>query len=395
MTEAYLHFIWKLKRLPFHQLKTTEGKEILVLNNGIHNMSESGPDFFNARMIYEHMEWAGQIEMHIKSSDWYRHRHHTDAAYNNVILHVVYEHDREIILNGAALPTIELKDLIDTDHYAQWERFANAMKDIPCEDSIQQIDTVFLKTMIHRAVIDRLDRKTRQLLYLYDELDQPSALYNLLARAFGTKVNSGPFELLTNHVPLATLKRQNRATQKRLLLQASGLYTITEPGNPVTVQEIPAALWKRKGLRPPAFPEKRVLQFSEFIARCNFGLLAEYLSPEEAHDYILFLAEELNKKNTNFISAQLLDQLFINALLPYYWIKSIRTEDESLKEFVLSFMEKLKPEENYILRKWEKIGIRATNAYESQALTELYNEHCTRKKCFTCQVGMKILNSDA
>lgn len=397
MTETYIHFVWKLKRLPFHQLQTTKGQEVLILNNGIHNISESGPDFFNARMLYENMEWAGQIEMHVKSSDWYRHGHHTDEAYNNVMLHVVHEHDREVFVNGTALPTIELKNLIDEEHYAHWEQFANAMKDIPCEDSIQKIDPVFLKTMIHRAVTDRLNRKINQLLYLYDNLDNQSVLYRLLAHAFGTKVNAVPFEVLTDQLPLAVLRRLSSATQKSLLLQISGLYDQSEAEERISlieIQEIPSALWKRKGLRPPAFPEKRILQFSEFIIRCDFELLAEYLSPKEAYDYVINLMEKMNREKTNFISRQLLNQLFVNAFLPYYWFKSIRTEDESLQEFVLSFMEEIKAEENYILKKWKKIGFRAANAYESQALIELYNEYCSLKKCLNCQVGVKILKGE-
>lgn len=397
MTESYIHFIWKLKRLPFHQLQTTEGKEILILNNGIHNISESGPDFFNARMIYENIEWAGQIEMHIKSSDWYRHGHHNDRAYDNVILHIVYEHDRDVFVNGDMLPTIELKNLVDEEHYAHWEQFANAMKDIPCESSIQSIDSVFLKTMMHRAVTDRLNRKINQLLYLYDSLDNQSVLYNLLARAFGTKVNAVPFELLTNQLPLILLKRLNRATQKRLLLKASGLYatdTSEELISPIEVQPISSALWKRKGLRPQSFPEKRILQFSEFISNCDIELLAEYLSLGEAHNYIQILIKQMNNRTTHFISEQLSSQLFINAFIPYFWFKSIRTEDANLQEFILSFMEKIKTEDNRILKKWNKIGVRASNAYESQALLELYNEYCSLKKCLNCQVGVKILNEE-
>lgn len=395
MTETYLHFIWKLKRLPFHQLKTTDGKEIHILNNGIHNISESGPDFFNARMIYEKLEWAGQIEMHVKSSDWRKHKHHTDETYNNVILHVVYEHDEEVTINGTALPTVELKPFIDEQHYRQWEQFANAMKEIPCEDAIQTIDSVFLKTMIHRAVTDRLNRKINQLLYLYDSMDNQSVLYHFMARAFGTKINTVPFELLSNQLPLTALKRLHRQTQKRILLKTSGLFENDRKDGfifPIETQAIHPSLWKRKGLRPPSFPEKRVMQFAEFVSICNFELLAEYFSPKEAYGYIEKLTTQLNNKQKGFMSEQLLNQILINALLPYFWFKSLREEDEKLQEYVLAFMEELKPEENFILKKWKKIGVHSGNAYESQALIELYNEYCTQKKCLSCQVGVKILN---
>lgn len=394
MTETYLHFIWKLKRLPFHQLKTTDGKEICILSNGIHNTSESGPDFFNARIMYDNMEWAGQIEMHVKSSDWCRHKHHTDEAYNNVIFHVVYEHDKEIKVNGTILPTLELKSLIDEKHYNQWKKFADAMKEIPCEDSIQDVDSVFLKAMIHRAVADRFNRKINRLFYVYDNMDNQSVLYHLLAQAFGTKINSVPFELLANQLPLTVLKRFHQLTQKKLFLKTSGLFENEKQKSfifPIEIQVIQPSLWKRKGLRPPAFPEKRVAQFAEFVSTCDFELLANYLSPREAYNYIETLTRQINKNAQYTISDQLVNQLFINAFLPYYWFKSIRDENGQLQEFVLSFLEEIKSEDNYILKKWRKIGVYSKNAYESQALIELYNEYCSLKKCLSCQVGTKIL----
>lgn len=395
MTETYIHFIWKLKRLPFHQLQTTKGKSVQMLNNGIHNLSESGPDFFNARMYYEQLEWAGQVEMHVKSSDWYLHGHHRDEAYNNVMLHVVYEHDREVIVNGTELPTIEVKQLIDEEHYKNWELLAKAIKAIPCEDSLNQIDPVFLKVMLHRAVADRFDRKVNQLLYLYDGLDNQAVLYNFIARAFGTKVNAVPFELLTNQLPLVVLKRLNKSLQRKLLLRASGLYPeehFTEWPDFFGTQQLHPSLWKRKGLRPPSFPEKRILQFSAFVASCDFDLLAEYLSPAEAYEYLVVLTEKMNQYPEGMISENLLNQLLINAILPYFWFKSLRKEDEQLQKFVLALMEQLRPEENFILKKWSKIGVHATSAYESQALIELYNEYCSHKKCLSCQIGVKLLN---
>lgn len=395
MTETYIHFIWKLKRLPFHALQTTKGKSVYILNNGIHNISESGPDFFNARMHYDHMEWAGQVEMHIKSSDWYLHGHHRDKAYNNVMLHVVYEHDREVIVNGTELPTIEVKHLIDTAHYNNWEQFAKAMKAIPCEDALHQVDPVFLKVMLHRAVADRFDRKVNQVLYMYDGLDNQAVLYNFIARAFGTKVNAVPFELLTNQLPLVVLKRLNKTLQRNLLVQTSGLYPSENvPGLPdcFGTQKLHPSVWKRKGLRPPSFPEKRIVQFSAFVAACDFELLAEYLLPAEAYNYLVALTGKMNQHPEEVLSENLLNQLLINAILPYFWFKSLRMSDENLQKFVLELMEQLRPEDNFILKKWGKIGVLAANAYESQALIELYNEYCSRKKCLNCQVGVKLLN---
>lgn len=394
MNETYLHFIWKLKRLPFHQMKTTDGKEIQILNCGIHNVSESGPDFSNARIYFENMEWAGQIEMHVKSSDWYRHNHHLDPAYNNVILHVVYKHDKEIRVNNSILPTIELESFIDKDHFENWEKFAKSMKDIHCEDSIHSIDSIYLKAMIHRAFIERINRKINQLLYLSDQTDSQSMLYTFIAKAFGTKVNEVPFELLANKLPLSLLKRFHSTKQKQLLLQVSGLYEselLEEATTPVLATKIQAELWKRKGLRPPSFPEKRVMQFTNFVASCDFELLVNYFTPKESYEYIKSLSKKKEVKDAFQISEKLIDLLFINAFFPFYWYKSQIDSNEQLQNHVIEVMEEIRPESNFVLNKWNKIGVFAANAYESQALLELYNEYCTHKKCLKCQVGIKIL----
>ncbi|MCO5260247.1 MAG: DUF2851 family protein [Crocinitomicaceae bacterium] len=389
MNETYLHFIWKFKRLPFHQLLTTEGKTIQILKNGTHNFSESGPDFYNARMIYDNMEWAGQIEMHLKSSDWYKHHHHLDDAYNNVMLHVVYEHDKEVFLNNVQLPTIELKPYIDEKHYENWEQFARSVKDIACEDSISTIDSVYVASMLHRTAIERMNRRVKQLTYMYSGTDNPTLLYQLIAKAFGTKVNVVPFECLTNQLPISLLKKWNKNKQKQVVLQTSGLFM--DEQNNLEIAPLNPSMWKRKGLRPPAFPEKRLVLFASFIARCDFELLSNLLSPKEAIDYTYQLIEKLNQEEQLHFSKTLVNQLFINAFLPYFWYKSIQTLDDNLQEFIIDFLEKLPPDENYIIQKWKNSGIKPKNAYESQALIELFNEYCTYKKCLNCQIGVKIM----
>lgn len=395
MTEAYLHFLWKLKRLPFHLMKTTNGKPIEVLQHGIHNLSESGPDFSNARIYYDGMEWAGQIELHIKSSDWLLHKHQYDPAYNNVILHVVHEHDRDIIVNDRALPTIELKSFIDNNHYQQWKKFEQAMKAIPCEDFLPELDPIFMKVMMHRAVNDRFQRKVGQLLYEANHVDNQSILYRLIARAFGSKINALPFEVLTNELPLAIVKRVHRSRQQQLVMHTSGLFPNMEVEDVPTsmkISSLPKAVWKRKGLRPSSLPEKRIFQFATFVMKCDFELLSTFLSPKEAFSYLeKLLLEEGNQLE---ISPQILNQLLINALLPYYWLLSERNEDEQLQESIIAILQEIPPEVNFITKKWKNVGVHPQNAYESQALIELYNEYCTKKKCLHCQVGVKILKGN-
>jgi len=394
MTESYLHFLWKLKRLPFHRLQTTNGKKIIIFREGHHNLSESGPDFFNAHIFYEDLQWVGQIEIHVKSSDWYLHGHHLDCAYSNVILHVVYEHDKEVELNGVFLPTVELKSYIESSHYANWQVLSNSKHFIPCNNFLFSIDPIFLRAMIHRVVIERLNRKAKELFRLYHQMMHSEFLYYLVAKAFGTKTNALPFELLTHRVPLSLLKSHSYRKQRELLLCASGVYRDiqTQTNKSMKILPLSSALWKHKGIRPSAFPKKRVLQFSELITQCDIDLLASYDSPQQAQPTIRKVVDRVNRQQEVFISNKLIDLLFINALVPYYWIKSFHTQDEAVRENILNFLETIKPEENNILKKWKSIGVRAKSAYESQGLIELYTQYCTHKKCLTCQVGAKILN---
>src|SRR5690606_11681263 len=286
MTEAYLHFIWKMKRLPFHQLKTIDDKPLLVYQTGVFNQHESGPDFFNARIALDGIEWAGQIEMHLKSSDWYAHHHDSDQAYNNVVLHVVYEHDSEVFVNGSKIPTVELKDVIDWKHYDFWISFNKSMREIPCENGISQIDFMYVHAMMHRALIERLNRKYGELMYTFSDFSEEAILYVLIARAFGAKVNAIPFELLTNQLPLSVLKRLDKTQRKTSILIASGLFQQEHDEDHFVSNRLHQSIWKRKGLRPASHPEYRVKQFAAFVSNCDFELLSQFVSPLEAKMYI-------------------------------------------------------------------------------------------------------------
>jgi len=396
MTESYLHFLWSLKRLPFHLFKTTEGKPITILSTGKYNSFESGPDFSNAHILYDTLRWAGHIEIHVKSSDWYFHHHHLDPAYNNVILHVVYEHDKEVWLNGSFLPTIELKSFIDRHHYAYWQRFLSFKKDIYCADFISSIDLFFFKAMMHRVLIDRLNRKGQHILSLYKQQGKVATLYSLIAQSFGKKTNSLPFELLTRRVPFSYLQDQNSQTQYDLLLHGSGIYHKEHISYLLSekysyILPLSPSLWRNKGIRPASFPKKRLIQFAQFISLCNLPKLASYCTVNEAQENLLPIFSQLTKQNNEAFSKQLINHLYINAFIPYYWAKSIELEDDIIKENLISFLEKIPRESNHIIEKWKKTKILPQNAYESQGLIELYNEHCLHKKCLNCQVGVKIM----
>ena len=159
MNELYLHYLWKMKRLPIHQMELIDGKKFNLLDFGSYNEFENGPDFKNGSIVLDELTWFGSIEMHVNASDWYKHKHHTDPNYNNVILHVVYNADSEVIQNGRILPTIELKNRIDKDHYRQYQFLQKNKSTIPCESLFHSIPIEYWGNMKNRAIINRLDRK--------------------------------------------------------------------------------------------------------------------------------------------------------------------------------------------------------------------------------------------
>lgn len=402
MNENYLQFLWKVKRLPFHLIKTTNNQIIEILQVGTHNLNESGPDFLNGKIRINGIEWFGNIEVHIKSSDWYKHNHQLDLAYSNVILHVVYEHDREIMISGEQLSTIELKDYIDQDHFERWNSFANWSNEINCKKSLPEIDAIYLESMMQRALIDRLRRKVFFIKQNQSHLEESEMLYYLVARAFGAKVNQLPFEELAARLPLNILKRFKPKEQQYLIEYTSGLISSVvdvqqskvwvQANRSYNIGNVSSQSWKRKGMHAASRPEKRIAQFILFVQKFDFNQQFHYQSPAEIIDSFHNLARVSASAKELKFSKGLIDTLIINCIVPFLWWMSEKDENQSFQEKTLELLNALPAENNSITRKWMQLGIKLKSAYESQALIEMYNEHCSKNKCLSCEIGIKVLN---
>lgn len=403
MNENYLQFIWKVKRIPFHLIKTTTNQSITIKNVGIHNTHESGPDFTNGRILLDGIEWAGNIEIHVKSSDWYKHNHQHDEAYNNVILHVVLEHDQDVYINETPIPTIELKDYIDDEHFEHWKYFADASSEVNCRKSLPDLETIYLESMMERAVWDRLNRKSFFLKQDTEISEPQEMLYFLFARAFGVKVNQFPFEEMSRRLPLSILKSVEKRKQKELILATSGIDSVIqnsktpktwiEMNRKFQIGTVTPQAWKRKGLRPHSYPEIRINQFAHFISNYDFDIALEVLNGEDLVSYtnsVFSLSFKEADKNLS-MSTSFQNLLLINAIIPFLWWYAEMKQDDMIKSRVVSMLESFKPENNTIIDVWKKLGIRVKNAFESQALIELYNEHCMKNKCLSCAIGVQIL----
>lgn len=401
MREDYLHQIWLTKRLPMHQLTLVDGRKLRVFQTGWHN-HESGPDFFNGSIEIDGIRWNGNIEIHIKSSDWYAHKHHIDRAYDTVVLHVVYQFDKPVYIGNEEIPTLELKTFLDQAHWFSYESLIKSSTWIPCENQLQEVDSLYFIKEIESALVKRLQRKSTLLSARFEALnhDFNQLQYEVLAQAFGNKVNAIPFGELAQRMPLKVLWREGNTAIHTLLLGAAGFLDSTSDRQEYqqmlldwkfwtikySFQSMERSSWKFKGLRPSGFPPVRIAQLAGFLTgfQHDFKLveqpIAFWRSFFESAD---FSENKLTKSFQNLI--------LINAVVPLlFWYGDYRS-DSTFKQKALDLLDSLESEKNQLISNWKKRGIESKSAADSQGLLELKNEICNQKKCLSCQIGNKIL----
>ena len=407
MREEYLHQIWKTKRLPMHDLQLIDGRKLTIQQVGWHN-HESGPDFFNGSIGLDGITWNGNIEIHIKSSDWYAHQHQIDPAYDNVILHVVYQYDKPVIVNGEELPTLELKSYLDQNDWSSYDSLIKNQTWIPCEKSIHEVDELFVSMQIENALVERLERKSTQVELRYQLLNRnlQQLQYEVIAQSFGAKVNALPFVELTQHISLKILWREGKDAVFPLLLGASGFLEaeLDEIHFKKWQKEwrfmvmkhqfssMDLSTWKSKGLRPPGFPKVRITQFAAVISNLQSDFSIFMKSPEELLAFFKFdnrAFETIEGLKPLTISFQ--HSLIINSLVPLLWWYGNHLSNEIFKQKALILLSKIPAENNEIIQRWKNLGIRCKSAEDSQGLLELKNEICTNKLCLTCKIGNKVL----
>lgn len=409
MKEKYLHYLWRYRLIPFHKLTLSDGKSFKVIHPGEYNAYESGPDFLNAKIEIDSIIWSGNVEIHIRSRDWFEHKHHEDRFYDTVILHVVYDHNGEVIQNGTLLPTLELKTIVDPRHFQKYSALVNSKRTILCGSLLSGVPDIIRMELKERMLFHRLHRKTSDLISITGTDDPKQVLYFLLARAMGAKINQLPFEELTQRLPLSTVKNLRKEDQKTVVQITSGMF------DPVSCSDlleyargmkIHTALssgsvnrnaWKFGGTRPGNAPHKRIEQFAEIIKKFDFEISFVYLSAPQLLLYVrqlldLHKTDNLKKSELPKMSNSFQDLLIINWIVPFMYWYGQRCEDESLVNKAFDLLRLLPAEKNGILGKWEEFNESAKNAADSQALLEIFSEFCTKKKCLSCSVGYCLLN---
>lgn len=416
MNEDFLHFIWKNQLFDQKNLTTHNDEEITIIEAGEHNHN-SGPDFFNSRIKISGTTWAGNVEIHIQSSDWDKHLHQFDPAYNNVILHVVYEHDHW----ENSIPVFELKDRIDPEIHERYIKLQFNSDWIPCANSISNIHPVFIQNWISRMGVERLQKKCEPLEKLLKEnnYDWQETFYIQLARNFGFRTNADPFELLARTVPYRLFKKciDKPIQIESLLFGTAGFLMIKCKDNyfrslkaeyeflssKYSLKAIPFHSWKFLRMRPANFPGIRIAQFSSLLKK-EPDLLKKILEIRDINEYYkLFSVGTHSYWNEHFVFGKrsassiktlgntAIDNIIINTVIPFLYLYSIKQHSPEHSDFALYLLEQIPAEENVISRNWKKLGVTLNNCLDSQAIIYLTENFCRKSRCLECNIGKKIL----
>ena len=421
MQEDFLHYLWKHKKIIANSLKTTKGELVSIINVGEHNHN-TGPDFFNAQLKIGEQLWAGNLEIHIKSSDWYLHNHETDVNYDNVILHVVWEHDTEIFRkDNTKIPTLELKHYVPQDALNGYQKlFNNNRKWINCENDFANTPEFIMSNWLERLYFERLERKANDITALLHENTNnwESVLFKMLFKNFGLKVNGDAFASIANSFDFSIIRKQqsNLLSLEALLFGQAGLleddcqeayflelakeYQFLKQKFALTNTNVTPLQFFR--LRPPNFPTIRMSQlanmyylhqnlFSKIIAANTLNEFYTFFTVEtstfwETH-YTFNKASKASKKK---VTKAFVDLLLINTIIPikFSYAKQL---GKTIDEEIIRMLQQITSEKNSIINKFNGLKKVSHSALESQALLQLKNEYCDKNKCLKCAVGNSLL----
>ena len=400
MPEIVLHYIWEHCLWAGFEQYTTDGKKVEILSVGEHNR-DAGPDYSHARIRIDGHEWVGNIEIHVCASDWTKHHHHLDKAYDNIILHVVRTADKPIYNSkGELVPQCELNYPSDKDYlsalFESAQRMDSAIARIGCAEQLLHDPRLLTEGWRKTLLCKRLECKRASITRLL-EITKGSwehALYISLARNFGFHTNSVPFEELAINTPLSCLQKHRNSLFQltALLLGQAGLVQEPELQKEYDflrvkfgLTPLEGSIWKHARLRPQNSPELRIRQFAQLMHQSE-NLLSKILDTDDLKELeVLFAVPQMGKSSV--------DILLINTVIPYKYAYALHQNNPVKAEQALRLMEKIPAENNTIVRQWRGLGQEVKNAADTQALLHLYQNYCQHHECINCEVGYKIFEN--
>ena len=422
MKEDFIHYVWNYKKFDFSNLKTTQGENLVIVNSGQY-LQKAGPDFFNAQIFLQNQKWAGNVEIHLKSSDWYLHHHEKDDNYNNVILHVVWDHDTPIFRkDNSEIPVLEIKNYVSKEELNNYLSLTTQKSWIFCENQIAEVDEFVFSNWQERLFYERLERKIQPVNQLLEETenDWESLLFCMLAKNFGLNTNGESFLKMAKSITFSLIRKEALEVMYLEALffgQADMIPVDVEDNYPKELKSWydyialkyklskpaiePIQFFKH---RPDNFPTIRLSQLAMLyhLHRNLFSKIIEANSIEEIYKIFNLSVSDYWKTHYNFdksspkkeksLSKSFIDLVIINTIIPIRFAYA-NANGKEISETLTDLLSNIPSEKNSIIEKFTTFGIKSKNAFQSQSLLELKNEYCNHKKCLQCAVGLELLKN--
>lgn len=427
MNEEFLAFVWQYQYVQQEAWYTTDGQAIRVLKTGVHNR-DAGPDFTGARIMIDEIEWVGNVELHVKSSDWIQHKHQTNTAYESVILHVVWENDLAIVQpSGNRLPVLELRDKVLPQVFERYQLFLKNDQTIVCAPYFKEVPAIYKSTMLERVLVERLIRKSDEVLHIFEQTqkDWEETTYRLLFKYYGGTVNAESFSRLAEIIPWRILRKElpRQLAVEALLFGIAGLLPVV-PNEEEYVQHLINEFeylshkyqlkekqmlvneWKFSRMRPANFPTIRLAQLAAFLSNRShlFAWFNEADSIEHVYQALKLPQSSywqhhytFAKKASTMVGSMgnaMTATIVINVLIPLRvaYSRYVDNQQVTIMEMI-EWLEKIPAEDNQLLQIGKSLGMKVKNAFDSQAFLEWYKQYCTQKKCLQCSIGNHVLKS--
>ena len=422
MKEDFLHYVWQYRKFAFSRLRTVQGESLQILDVG-NSIQHSVPGFFNARIILENQKWAGNIEIHFKSSDWYLYHHGRDSYYDNVILHVVWKHDAGVFRkDNSEIPVLELCHFVSPDLIHEYQKLQARKSWINCEKDIKAIPRFLMQNWNKRLFSERLERKMAPINALLKESsnDWEATFFCLLAKNFGLNVNGGTFFKIARSIPFHVIRKESfdvRCLEALFFGQAGFLTGDSQDDYMKELKDLYDYLsvkYQLKNdfnlrieffrLRPDNFPTIRLGQLAMLCHRQR-NLFSKIIAAKSLPDfYALFDIsasgyweqhynfEKSSKLKDKSLSRPFVDLLIINTVIPFKYAYDMFL-GKNISEDYVRILQEIKPEDNSVISKFKDFGMNPVNAFETQSLLQLKNIYCDKNRCLECVIGVELLKN--
>lgn len=423
--EKLMQYVWKHRLWRSEDMVTNTGKKVRVVDPGLLN-TDAGPDFFNAKIEIDGHMWVGNVEMHYRATDWKRHHHDSDKAYDSVILHVVAKDDAPVRrTNGELIPQLVLE--VSPQFNADYASLVGATIEVPCAEKIKQVPHLTIVEWVEGLAFERLHGKVERIHQLLDSFNGSweDVCYVTLARNFGFGINNDAFERLARRTPLRLLGKHSDSVLQieALLFGQAGMLDAQKPGmdsyynqlcteyaflsNKFQLTPMEKESWKLFRIRPQNFPYRRIAMLAQFIEG-GFRMMNRILEAEGEKEMRALFEVELsgywtkhytfgkpNERATATLSRSSIDIILINTVAPLLYAYGELTGNYEMTDKAIKLLEDLRAENNSIVSHFVAYGIDCPDALTSQALVQLKREYCDARKCIYCKIGHHLLSKAA